>query len=107
MLKSANPNARHCYERALEAHERAVEAADPSTRDELLAPEARLLRLAESCELSERLTSFLKKPAVFPKHPECANCHVPMWLVEIQSTYEKVEYFYECKVCEEKTTLTE
>jgi len=107
VLKSTSPNARHCYERAVEAHARAGEANDPFVRDEFLASEARWLKLAESYELSERLTNFLKRPVVFPKHPECANCHVPMWLVEIQSSCEKVEYLYECKVCEEKTTLTE
>ena len=100
MLKPGNPNATHCNERALEAHERAVEAADPSTRDEFLVSEARWIKLAKSYELSER-------PAVLPKHPKCANCHVPMWLVEIQSGHEKVEYFYECKACEEKVTLSE
>jgi hypothetical protein len=107
LLKPATPNARNCYERALKVHGRVAEAPDPSTRDEFLASEARWLKLAESSELSERLTNFLKRPAIFPKHPECAICHVPMWLVEIQSSCEKVEYFYECKACVGKLTIPE
>lgn len=107
VLKPASPNALHCYERALEARERALHAADAFIRDEFLASEARWLKLAESYELSERLADFVKKPAAFPTHPQCANCHVPMWLVEIQSDREKVEYHYECKACDSKSTITD
>ena len=31
----------------------------------------------------------------------------PMWLVEIQSSCEKVEYLYECKACEDKMSVTD
>jgi Crp-like helix-turn-helix domain len=78
----------------------------PFAREEFLASEMRWLKLAENYELSERLTYFLNRPPVFPKHPICPNCHVPMWLLEIQSRSEKVEFFYECKVCEAKETVT-
>jgi hypothetical protein len=37
-----------------------------------------------------------------PKHPVCPRCDVPMWLIKVQTTLEKVEYFYECKGCEGK-----
>jgi hypothetical protein len=41
-----------------------------------------------------------------PKHPVCARCDVPMWLIKVQTTPEKVEYFYECKGCEGKARHT-
>jgi hypothetical protein len=41
-----------------------------------------------------------------PKHPVCARCDVPMWLIKVQTTPEKVEYFYECKGCEGKARRT-
>ena len=107
MLKQTNPKTRYCYERALEAQSRARKATDTFARDEFLASEVRWLKLTESYELSERLTHFLERPPAFPKHPECQNCHVPMWLVEIQSTCKKSEYFYECKVCDAKVTVTD
>jgi hypothetical protein len=106
VLKAANPGARQCYERALKAKVCVLEATDPFAREEFLASEMRWLKLAENYELSERLTYFLNRPPVFPKHPICPNCHVPMWLLEIQSRSEKVEFFYECKVCEAKETVT-
>jgi hypothetical protein len=106
VLKSVNARARQCHEWAFKARQRALETTDPVLRDEYLASEARWLKLAESYELTERLTDFLNKPPTFPKHPECPNCHVPMWLVAMQSGSESVEYLYECKACEETVTLT-
>src|SRR5262249_62179117 len=97
---------RRCHEWASKARQRALETTDPVLRDEYLASEARWLKLAKSYQLTERLTDFLNKPAAFPKHLECPNCHVPMWLVAIQSGSESVEYVYECKACEEAVTLT-
>lgn len=107
MLKPVSPKAGQCYERALQAHERADAAIDSVARDEYLASETRWLKLAKSYESSERLSHLLKRPDVFPKHPECANCHVPMWLTEIHTSCERMEYFFECKACEDKVTLTE
>ena len=107
MLRSVSARARQCHEWASKARERALETADPVLRDEYLASEERWLKLAESYELTERLTDFLNKPAAFPKHPECPNCQVPMWLVEIQSSTKKVEYLYECKACEEKMSVAD
>ena len=106
MLKAASSHARLCYERALEARERALKTDDPSARDEFLASEVRWLKLAQSYEFSEQLTQFLKKPLTFPEHPVCPRCGVPMWLVEMDPSSEKTDYFYECKACEGKLTLT-
>ena len=105
MLRSVSTRARQCHEWASKARQRALESTDPVSRDEYLASEARWLKLAESYELTERLTDFLNKPTAFPKHPKCPNCHVPMWLVAIESSYEKVEYLYECKACEDKMSV--
>jgi hypothetical protein len=107
VLTSVNARARQCHEWAFKARQRALETTDPVSREEYLASEVRWLKLAESYELTERLTDFLNKPAAFPKHPECPNCHVPMWLVEIQNSSEKVEYLYECKACEDKMSVTD
>jgi hypothetical protein len=45
VLKAANSHAKFCYERALEARERALKTDDPSARDEILASEVRWLKL--------------------------------------------------------------
>ncbi len=107
MLTSVSPHVRECYDLALEARRHAFKTNNSISRDEYLASEARWLKLAESYELTERVADFLNKPAAFAKHPKCPNCHVPMWLVEIQSGCEKVEYLYECKACEDKMSVTD
>ena len=47
MLKPANPKAKYCYDRALEARERDLQVHNPAARDEFFAAEARWLKLAE------------------------------------------------------------
>jgi tRNA(Ile2) C34 agmatinyltransferase TiaS len=71
---------------------RELEAAGKE-HDDFTASEKRWLKLAD--------TPFI------PKHPVCPNCHVSMWLLEIQSIGKKVDYLYECKVCETKATVTD
>lgn len=105
MLKSVNARAKQCHEWASRARQRILKSTDPISRAEYLAADARWLKLAESYELPERLTGSLNYPSAFPKHPKCMNCHVPMWLVAIQSNSEKVEYFYECKACENRMSV--
>ena len=107
MLKAASPNARHCYEQAAEARRRACATNDAPTRDDLLASEARWLKLAQSYEFSERLSEFLNRPVSLPEHPVCRGCGLAMWLIEIQSSGATVNYVYECKVCETKTVLAD
>jgi hypothetical protein len=106
VLKAANPNASYCYERALDARQRAVEADDALARDELLASEARWLKLAASYEFSERLNRFLSATRALPQHPVCSHCSVAMWLTEIQSSPRKIEHIYECKVCGVKEVIS-
>jgi len=48
MLKPANPKARHCYERALEARERGLQASNPVARDVFFGAEARWLKLQKA-----------------------------------------------------------
>jgi hypothetical protein len=58
------------------------------------------LKLAESHDFSGH------RPQTFPKHPICPLCDVPMWLSKVRTKSKKVEYFYECKVCEDKMSVT-
>lgn len=104
MLKPASAFARNCYKRALEARQHALAAGDAFARDEFLASEALWLKLAESCEFSERVASFLN---TFPKHPICPCCDVPMWLSKVRTKPEGIEYFYECKACADKASVTD
>jgi|GEM_PF-1239551 transcription elongation factor Elf1 len=45
------------------------------------------------------------RPRTFPKHPICPRCDVPMWLSKVRTKLKKTEYFYECKVCEDKMSI--
>ena len=105
MLKPSNPHARQCYESALEARQRALQARTTAERDDFLAIEKSWLKLAESYEFSERLDRFANED--FPKHPKCPSCAVPMWLVEMNSIEAAVQYRYECKVCSHTELLSE
>ena len=103
MLKPANPKARQCYESALEAGQRALQATTTAERDDFLAIEKSWLKLAASYEFSERLDRFTGED--FPEHPVCPSCAVPMWLVEMNSTPAEVEFRYQCKACDRTTLL--
>ena len=105
MLKPGNPKARQCYESAVEARQRALQASTTAERDEFLAIEKNWLKLAESYELSERLDRFVGRD--FPKHPMCPSCAVPMWLVEVISRHAGVERRYQCKACDRTILLGE
>ena len=59
------------------------------------------LKLARSYDFSE------PQPQISPKHPICLRCDVPMWLSKIRTKPKKVEYFYECKACEDKMSVTD
>ena len=69
--------------------------------------EARRLQLAESEELSEHATQTLKVPRTLPKHPICPRYDVPMWLSKVRAKPKKTDYFFECKACNEKTSITD
>jgi hypothetical protein len=103
MLKPANAKARQCYDSALEARQRALQARTTAERDDFLAIENSWLNLAASYEFSERLDRFTNKG--FPKHPICPSCGVPMWLVQMNSTQPAIEFHYECKVCSHTVLL--
>lgn len=59
MLEHTSKYARDCYERAADYGRAAQEATDPATRAFCLEQEARWLKLAESDDLSSRITTFL------------------------------------------------
>jgi hypothetical protein len=105
VLQPGNPKAKQCYENALEARQRALQASTAEERKDFLILEKSWLKLAESYEFSERLDRFTNKN--FPKHPICPSCAVPMWMVEMYSTSTAVEFYYECKVCSRTELLTE
>jgi len=84
-----------------------LQATDASVRDECLASAARWLKLAQSYELSDPGAKCLNWPPTVPEHPGCRHCNVPMWLVEIRTGFGKVEYLFQCKVCEETATVTD
>ncbi len=107
MLRSSTPQAKYCYERASKAKRRAFETADQQARDECLASEAQWLKLAANYEQSGRMTRFLQRPATMPEHPLCQQCKMSMWLVEMQSSLERRDFVYECKVCNAQQTITE
>ena len=67
MLKPTSPKAKECYERAREARERALRASDPRDGSEFLTEETRWFKLAQSHELSDRLTQFSKSSPLAPK----------------------------------------
>lgn len=50
-----------------------------------------------------------RPPLVPPRHPNCPNCGMPMWLVSIQHFADgdptKDRLHYECKVCEGKAVI--
>jgi hypothetical protein len=107
VLQSANPKVQECYDRAARARQRALDERDVERRQEHLDDEQRWLRLAQSYEFAERLDRFLN---VFrePKHPRCAACAVPMWLVDVHhipGDPPRERRFYECKVCDAKLTM--
>src|SRR5262249_52094863 len=80
-----------------------------SERDPDEANNDLLTYCCEDCDefLVLPIKSGANPPQAFPKHPICPRCEVPMWLVEMQSSHEKVEYFYECKACEGKMSVTD
>lgn len=98
MLKASNPSARYCYERALAARERAVEAKHPEDRLFYFEAEARWLKLAESYELSGRASQFIASRS--SRRPSCSTCTGAMLLAEVQVLRGGVEYRYECRECD-------
>ena len=104
VLQPANPKAKECYDRAADARQRALEERDPQRREEHLEAEQRWLKLAHSYEFTNRLGQFLDASRE-PKHPRCAACSVPMWLVDVHhipGDPPRQRRFYECKVCDAK-----
>jgi ribosomal protein S27AE len=104
VLKASNPNARYCYERALAARDRAVEAKYPEDRLFYFEAEARWLKLAESYDFSARAGQFIASRS--PQRPSCPTCAEAMLLAEVQVLRGAVEYRYECRECGNNIYIT-
>jgi PleD family two-component response regulator len=61
MLQNLSDKIRRCYERAVEARERADEALDPEAKADFLNMEKRWLQLARSYGFNERLGDFTQE----------------------------------------------
>jgi hypothetical protein len=64
MLQQLSDAVRHCYRRAGESRRRAEIAPDLSTAETYYQLEESWLRLAESCQLSQRLSAFLQSNSI-------------------------------------------
>jgi PleD family two-component response regulator len=61
LLQNLSDKIRLCYERALEARERADEMLDPEAKADFLNTERRWLQLARSYEFNDRLGDFTQE----------------------------------------------
>ena len=59
MLQNSSDNVRLCFRRANECHERALSTENPVLKDSMLSAEQGWMRLANSYELTERLSCFI------------------------------------------------
>ena len=59
MLQTSRDNARYCFLRANDCHERALGTNDLVLKDSMLTAEEGWIRLAHSYELTERLSDFM------------------------------------------------
>jgi hypothetical protein len=108
VLKAANQNVKLCFERALQAEERATQTRNPLDRQFWLDSEARWLALAASYEYQARLSDFIKEVRGFIKSPFCSTCDLPMRPKRlVHSGNGLFEFQYECANCETKETVSE
>lgn|SRR5262249_41036133 len=108
VLKAANQNVKYCYERALQAEERAARARNSEERRFYLDCEARWLTLAASYDYQECLTAFLRELRGFVKSPLCSACGLPMRPKRlIQCGKGLYEFQFECVPCEVTKTVSE
>jgi hypothetical protein len=64
MLQQLSDVVRQCYRRAGESRRRAEIAPDPHTKETYYQLEQSWLRLAESCQLSQRVSTFLQSVSI-------------------------------------------
>ena len=108
MLKVANKNVKYCYEKALEASERASEAGTLTEREFYLDAEKRWLALGASFEYQERLTNFINELRNLPKTPFCRACSAYMRPKIMRCSQDGLaECDYECTRCGAKKTVIE
>jgi len=108
MLRPANQNTRYCYEKALEAGQRAAAAREPGDREFWLERERHWLHLATSYDYQQRLSAFIAELRGLPKRPFCSVCDVPMRAKWHRCRSDGLmEFDYECPACEATQTLVE
>ena len=108
MLKPANRSAKHCYEKALEASQKATNTQNTAAREFWLEREKHWFHLATSYEFEERVAAFVRELRNAPKTPICSLCNVPMGIERLRSRSEgSTEYHYRCPTCEAKQTIVE
>jgi PAS domain S-box-containing protein len=73
MLQNLSEQSRLCYERAVEAKQRAEEMSDPEAKADFLNTERRWLLLARSYQLNESLKDFIR---AIPHRPKAASTQV-------------------------------
>jgi hypothetical protein len=103
MLKPANRSAKHCYEKALEASQKAANTQSAADQEFWLEREKHWFHLATSYEFEERVAAFVRNA---PKTPICALCDVPMGIERLRSRGEgSTEYHYRCPICGAKQLM--
>src|SRR5262245_34937139 len=108
MLKPANQNAKYCYERALEAEQKAANAQNAADRDFWLEREKHWFHLATSYEFTERVAAFIQELRNLPKMPIYSVCDVPMRVKRLHArSAGSTEYHYECPACEATQRIVE
>jgi hypothetical protein len=108
VLKVVNKNARYCYEKALEAANRASRARSQSEREFYQHDEARWIRLGASYEYQERLADFINELRNLAKTPFCRACGWNMWPKLMRCGQDGLaELDYECTRCGAKDTVIE
>lgn len=109
MLQPTSRKAALCYERAAEAKRKADSTACPSEQSDLLEMEARWLKLAESYELSERITKFLDYVDLQKLSRTCGFCcgRLSLKSAEPLRAFEGMEnHTYECVECKRTCAFT-
>jgi|SRR5262245_4943099 len=108
MLQAANQDIRHCYERALEAEQRAANARNSEERRFYLDNEKRWLALAVSYEYQERLTAFLQELRGHVNAPLCPACGLPMRPKRLVQTAQRLfEFQFRCPSCGTTRTVSD
>jgi len=108
MLRPANQNTRYCYEKALEAGQRAAAAREPGDREFWLERERHWFHLATSYDYQQRLSAFIAELRGLAQTAILFCREVPMRAKWHRCRSDSLmEFDYECPACEATQTLVE